>query len=1354
MICRNCGNAFDGRSCPICGCPAEDLTPPEIPSDPPKKKPKKKWLWILFLILGLTVAVGLTVILWKAMGPADNAPGDDVPAENVAVDAGVHGLCSDGGDHSFRSQKTAAQCSQRGWTANTCVKCGYTYLSDMVNALDHQWGEPVSIKALTCTTDGIQSSTCRRCGLTREDPVTHEGHDYVLTTPISDEELNKEVYTCTVCKERLVLEQDELLQPEPEPYIYIPDRPADFSFLVCSGEDEADLRNNLTLTGENSQVDYKVTWETEGVYRISPVPAYEEYESYCVTLSGDVTFADYNTSVLKFSILGPERSEVDFNEDNLIFLKALDQSCQYQLDWDEAAQRYYMTLSNADIITQDMIGRILAVGDYASINEILTDGTGELRFCKLEQIFRDADGQPLLELSAPQLSEVYDKLDLYFTGVQTTFSQINEAVLEAQFTDAIVSSDGFSEYVTAVHLAADSYAGEHSLVVTPLAKTSKNEMKFELTKNKLTPLTGRNGCALELEGKITYQIPVTDSSGKNRGSINLTCTAGMMSTISAGGHYEDEKSVELYLTNNTTTTLTFEVEFKLKYSAELEEKYLVNKNTGKIHTSTCRIATKETNVANLESLPLDELSQRHNGNKASMQANECNICRAITGLDGTAYVLNNNTGVLHCMNCVHVGSIKGCNLFTIHPESTETYTNCQDCRPQDRQVKDFDNRMFNAIQGSNWGKQLAKVKESLKDSMGDQKPQSQMNAPLSVCFNVAGVFNITVELQPEFEFDMQATANFAISAQTVNTYGIRSVGKGYEPYHSKGDNKDNKDPDCKLELMGEADVKLGVALSVKANPVGFGDCVYIKLSGHVGLYGHFSGACRVDGTVGNDMDNFCAARMESGLYVKVDGSWKILWFDGNFDIIKEKRFPMYKWGYDRVYYAFEDEYQELKVELTGLQQDITCNLSSLMKAKYLDLTTMKEGSGIISSFGHQRYSISVEVKNEDGTKCRYLEYRAEDGCLHKTGNAPKDMTVYLYVTVHPEVEIDSFDDFLASRSVYMTYGYFIDPLVLKVEIVTKEPIGSISLDELVAVEHESGPDGDSGSTLFDLDGTGLSQQDDEKTFNVNGNVGVNGMVYTNGFELYLSRQTFTAEDVWTSATFVLGGKYKSLVGGIGMIESENTNDFEISIRFYDGNREIGSWTVSPDNYEEFIELDLTGVQYLTVRAEDKKAVCGSTSLALYNMFMQEDIQTPTLGAQIPEDALSYNGHRYKVYDNCCNDLLEAEKYCEELGGYLAVITSQDENDTLYEYVTSKGHKNVYFGLTDRETEGIWETIAGDPVTYTNWSSGEPNNESNEDYAMFYWKYEDGTWNDGNYGQGTEGDELVFLCEWDQVQPQR
>ena len=136
---------------------------------------------------------------------------------------------------------------------------------------------------------------------------------------------------------------------------------------------------------------------------------------------------------------------------------------------------------------------------------------------------------------------------------------------------------------------------------------------------------------------------------------------------------------------------------------------------------------------------------------------------------------------------------------------------------------------------------------------------------------------------------------------------------------------------------------------------------------------------------------------------------------------------------------------------------------------------------------------------------------------------------------------------------------------------------------------------------------------------------------------------------------------------------------------------------------------------------------------------------------VPDDTVSFNGHHYYVFNNEAT-YADAENYCKSLGGYLASITSQEENDFLYDYICSKGIKNAYFGFTDRETEGTWKWVNGEEPSYTNWASGEPNAESSdEDYAMFYWKFTTGKWNDGNFGNGTVSDETYYICEWDDGQ---
>ncbi|MCD8105028.1 MAG: hypothetical protein LUF35_08525 [Lachnospiraceae bacterium] len=131
-----------------------------------------------------------------------------------------------------------------------------------------------------------------------------------------------------------------------------------------------------------------------------------------------------------------------------------------------------------------------------------------------------------------------------------------------------------------------------------------------------------------------------------------------------------------------------------------------------------------------------------------------------------------------------------------------------------------------------------------------------------------------------------------------------------------------------------------------------------------------------------------------------------------------------------------------------------------------------------------------------------------------------------------------------------------------------------------------------------------------------------------------------------------------------------------------------------------------------------------------------------------EELYEWNGHSYYIFSNVCDSWESAKAYCEALGGYLAVISGEEENAVLYAYLTASGYSTAYFGYSDSVEEGVWVWVSDEDSEYTNWASGEPNSESGkEDYAEFYWKYTDGTWNDGSYTKGTASDQKNFICEW-------
>ncbi len=129
-----------------------------------------------------------------------------------------------------------------------------------------------------------------------------------------------------------------------------------------------------------------------------------------------------------------------------------------------------------------------------------------------------------------------------------------------------------------------------------------------------------------------------------------------------------------------------------------------------------------------------------------------------------------------------------------------------------------------------------------------------------------------------------------------------------------------------------------------------------------------------------------------------------------------------------------------------------------------------------------------------------------------------------------------------------------------------------------------------------------------------------------------------------------------------------------------------------------------------------------------------------------KNVFNFNGHSYCVFNINIDTVDDAIIYCHKLGGYLLVINDAEENAYVYEKMTAQGIDSAYFGYTDKYSEGSWEWLDRSS-DYVNWASNEPNGHESENYGMFYYKYSDGTWNDGSIGH-TIGGHRAFICEWD------
>lgn len=127
-----------------------------------------------------------------------------------------------------------------------------------------------------------------------------------------------------------------------------------------------------------------------------------------------------------------------------------------------------------------------------------------------------------------------------------------------------------------------------------------------------------------------------------------------------------------------------------------------------------------------------------------------------------------------------------------------------------------------------------------------------------------------------------------------------------------------------------------------------------------------------------------------------------------------------------------------------------------------------------------------------------------------------------------------------------------------------------------------------------------------------------------------------------------------------------------------------------------------------------------------------------------QKALNFHGHKYILFDEA-KTWTTARTACVDLGGHLVTITDQAENDFIAGMTIGE---EIHIGLTDADaysTEGTFVWVTGEPVTYTNWLTGEPNNAAGvEDYVEFNWG-SPGKWNDMPNAQLQS-----YVCEWDTV----
>lgn len=108
--------------------------------------------------------------------------------------------------------------------------------------------------------------------------------------------------------------------------------------------------------------------------------------------------------------------------------------------------------------------------------------------------------------------------------------------------------------------------------------------------------------------------------------------------------------------------------------------------------------------------------------------------------------------------------------------------------------------------------------------------------------------------------------------------------------------------------------------------------------------------------------------------------------------------------------------------------------------------------------------------------------------------------------------------------------------------------------------------------------------------------------------------------------------------------------------------------------------------------------------------------------------LEYDGKIVKFY-KASLPYKVAQRFCEENGGSLVKIDSQEKNDVIAKKAAEVDEWTFFIGATDEKEEGTFVWQDGSPLTYQNWAANEPNNDTICGAENYVQMYRDGTWND-------------------------
>ena len=927
--------------------------------------------------------------------------------------------------HTFGEWQTqvSATCNATGKQLRTCA-CGH-FEEQTIAATGHAWTLKTTQKEATCQNEGLATYVCTSCQSEKDEAISKKEHAYSVFTEWQENNASYVALACEDCGEKSNVTKGVLFENKE---LHLDDCAQNFSFEIACEKGEDYIYQNLTihdsffLNPDKSEipeifVSFNATKTDENHYLITPTNTYEKNTSYTVQLGDGITFSHYPADALIFDVEGEEGAHIEYNE-NILFLKSLESATPgyypYQLTYDESTSTHTLVLSQKGVFDESFIGKLLCIGNCATMEEAMALPLGEATVGKISSL-SEKNGMLVITLVAPALSEVFNELSVNSGITNIKIEDLSEEQIN-NLAAQIMQSDGFISAITSAKLTAKSYAEENQVIAldSPLDLDNFEEFKISVVKDENGDPVKPYCAALSV--KYNYDIPI-EQNGKNLGSIEFTIS--FKTTFTFVLVIETElKEVDVWdilfdknalafdmtLSQTTETDFDFSAQLNIKYTYNQEQYYLINPQSGLIHTATCRMAQGFSNNRACQYTYAEVIK---NENYLDCQ---CKICLPFEMAEN-GFILNLRTNVLHCANCTHAKQIKHDQVlsFSMYPLGYN-FEDCGTCDPKDH-IDSLITHMENSIKDSSWEATFNAIKSAVNDELkGNGGSKIENGTQPKFTFEVY-CFSIPIFIEPQFNFDLKANASFSFSSEVTDTYLLylryNCTEKKYE-IHADWRNGIPQNEDYEFNIIGEARTELGILMEIRLTIPGLQHHLYIGLAAEAGIYGEFAGVANANSAG----ENYYAARVEGGLYFQCSYTCEIplLLPNGGGGVIKEKQdYSFFQAGDSKAYYAFDDYDQTIYLRS---EQSTFVLPTSLLMAHYYDLNTMSTAKEALLLSECDQYSISFRFEDKDGRSVDYCSI--ENGVLTFSGNAPDTFEIFMYVTVTDLITYDSLVEYLTT----------------------------------------------------------------------------------------------------------------------------------------------------------------------------------------------------------------------------------------------------------------------------------------------------------------------------------------------------